>query len=656
MFKRLADWLDNRTGYRDLVREALDEPIPGGARWRYVWGSTLVFTFSLQVLTGLMLWFAYSPSTRTAWESVYFIQNEMQFGWLIRGLHHFTAQAMVVLLVVHLLQVVIDSAYKAPREVNFWLGLVLMQIVLGLGLTGYLLPWDQKGYYATQVSTEIMGSTPVVGPQIQQLVQGGPEYGHHTLTRFFALHAGVLPALLVAFLGLHIYVFRRHAITVKDPQRAPTTTFWPDQVLKDGIACLAVLAAVGFFAVWRGAELTAPANPGEPYEAARPEWYYLFLFRFLKFEWVSHMGEVTGLGEAFGAVLIPGALMAILAAMPLVAHIKGGHKFNVAFLVLVLFGAAGLTGLAIHEDWYANSPDGIAFRAAVEHARIDGERAIELAQAPPGIPPEGAITLLQKDPLTQGPHIFRTYCADCHQPASMAGQFSIKPEGPELADLLGRTNVRFGSREWIKSILTNYSGHFEALANVRALEDSTHLVKLRAEAAATILDTGEMARWSKENSALLLDPQNAADYEALVEFLYAQSERRDAPAADDPRVVRGREVFDTGKLAAGEIEACSGCHDLHVRGEEKMAFEGGSMPLTNYGGQQWLRSFIDDPAAYYGEHNIMPGFATQLTKVEKELLVRWLTGDYYQPEHVAASLPAADLKEKQKATEETEKR
>lgn len=642
MLKRLADWFDDRTGYRDLVREALDEPIPGGARWRYVWGSTLVFAFSLQVLTGFMLWFAYSPSTRTAWESVYFIQHEMHFGWLIRGLHHFTAQAMVVLLVCHLVQVVIDGAYKAPREVNFWLGLVLMQIVLGLGLTGYLLPWDQKGYYATQVATEIMGSTPLVGPQVQQLMQGGPEYGHHTLTRFFALHAGVLPALLVAFLGLHIYVFRRHAITVKYPLKAPETTFWPDQVLKDGVACLAVLAAVGFFAVWRGAELTAPANPGEQYEAARPEWYYLFLFRFLKFEWVAHVGKVTGLGEAFGAVLIPGALMTILAAMPLVAHIKGGHRFNVVFLVLMIFGAAGLTGLALHEDWLADTEEGRAFRAAVEHARIDGERAIELAQAPPGIPPEGAITLLQKDPLTRGPHIFRTYCADCHQPASMAGQFTMKPEGPELADLRGRTNVRFGTREWIKSILTNYSEHFAALANVRALEGDTPLVHARAAAAAQILDAGEMARWSKENSALLLDPQNAADYEALVEFLYAQSGRPDAIPLTSDQFAHGRRVFATGKLANGEIEACSGCHDLHVRGEEQMAFEGGYMPLTNYGGQQWLRAFISDPAAYYGENNIMPGFATQLTDQESDLLVRWLTGDYYQAAPASASSRTAD--------------
>ena len=221
MRQRLLDWFDHRTGYRDLMKEALDEPIPGGSRWRYVWGSTLVFTFFVQVVTGFVLWACYSPSTRTAWESVYYIQNEMTLGWLVRGIHHFAAQAMVILLVFHLVQVVIDGAYRAPREVNFWLGLILMQIVLGLGLTGYLLPWDQKGYYATQVATEIMGSTPVVGPSIQQVMQGGSEYGHHTLTRFFALHAGLLPALLVGFLFLHIYVFRRHAIHVKQPDRGP---------------------------------------------------------------------------------------------------------------------------------------------------------------------------------------------------------------------------------------------------------------------------------------------------------------------------------------------------------------------------------------------------------------------------------------------------
>src|SRR6266850_7716693 len=166
----LLNWLDDRTGYKALLHEALYEHVPGGARWRYVWGSTLVFSFSVQLVTGLFLWMAYSPSSQTAWESVYYIQHEMLLGWILRGIHHFTAQAMVVLLVLHLLQVVVDGAYRAPREVNFWLGLILMQIVLGLALTGYLLPWDQKGYWATRVATNIMLTVPIIGPSLQRIV------------------------------------------------------------------------------------------------------------------------------------------------------------------------------------------------------------------------------------------------------------------------------------------------------------------------------------------------------------------------------------------------------------------------------------------------------------------------------------------------------
>ena len=138
--KSALDWLDHRTGYKRLVHETLYENVPGGARWRYVWGSTLAFCFVIQVITGCFLWLAYSPSSQTAWESVYFIQHEMWGGWFLRGLHHYTAHAMTVLLVLHLMQVIIDGAYKAPREFNFWSGIILLMLVLALSLTGYLLP------------------------------------------------------------------------------------------------------------------------------------------------------------------------------------------------------------------------------------------------------------------------------------------------------------------------------------------------------------------------------------------------------------------------------------------------------------------------------------------------------------------------------------
>ncbi len=275
----VLDWLDQRTGLRQITRAALFENIPGGARWRYVWGSTVVFALGVQFLTGVFLWMGYSPSAQTAWESVFYLQEQTTGGWLLRGLHHYTAQVLPVLLVLHLLQVVVDGAYKAPREVNFWFGVVLAHLVLALSLTGYLLPWDQTGFWATRVSTNITGVVPVLGPAIQKLLVGGPDYGHLTLTRFFALHAGVLPATLVVLTVGHIYLFRRHGITAKEPRRRPDAAFWPDQVLRDAVACLAVLGAVLFLIVRHrlfsghgplGAELGAPANPAEPFDAARP--------------------------------------------------------------------------------------------------------------------------------------------------------------------------------------------------------------------------------------------------------------------------------------------------------------------------------------------------------------------------------------------------
>ncbi len=630
MINSLLAWFDDRTGYRKIMHEALFESIPGGARWRYVWGSTLVFTFVLQMITGVLLWTAYSPSTKTAWESVYYIQNEMTLGWLVRGIHHFAAQAMIILMVIHVVQVVIDGAYKAPRELNFWLGLVLMQIVMGLGLTGYLLPWDQKGYYATQVATEIMGSTPVVGPSIQKIAQGGSEYGHHTLTRFFAMHAGVLPALLVGFLVLHIAVFRRHGITPAEPRKKPDGMFWPDQILMDGVACLTILAALmGLSLYYHGAELSAPANPAEAYNAARPEWYYMFLFRFLKFEWVSQLGEMTHLGEAFGAIVIPGILMTILAAMPIIGRKRAGHVFNVAFLFIVMLGAGSLTGYALYEDWFQDDADSRDFRAAVDQAHLDGARTVELAQSPTGIPADGAISLLRNDPLTQGSQMFKTYCLDCHQSAGMIS--ASKSQGPQLVDLLHRENVNFGSRDWIKSVLLDFEGHFASLKNIT---EANGMSPERAASAAAIL-SGSMKDWSATNAPLLKDPANAADFAALVEFLYAQGDRADALPDDDAKVQRGSEIFANGKLTQGEFDsACLSCHSMKsLEAPEASA----NFPiLTGYAGKEWLKQFISDPQAHYAGgdsgNNVMPGFKDQLTAKELDLLVRFLTGDYYQSE------------------------
>jgi ubiquinol-cytochrome c reductase cytochrome b subunit len=606
MLRKLSDWFDHRTGYRDLVRGALYENIPGGARWRYVWGSTLVFTFAVQMITGIFLWMAYSPSSTTAWESVYYIQNKMWGGWLLRGIHHYTAHAMVVLIALHMLQVIIDGAYRAPREVNFWVGLILLQIVLALSLTGYLLPWDQKGYWATQVATNIAGSIPGVGTGIQKLVVGGDQYGHHTLTRFFALHAGLFPALMIAFTAFHLYVFRRHGIHSKEPKKAPDQPFWVDQVLKDAVACLAVLMVVlilclkpalkhGFSdAGLLGAELGAPAEPSESYGAARPDWQFLFLFQFLKLPWFQ------GENEFLGAVVIPGLVMLVLFLMPFIGRWRLGHRFNVALIIALFVGAGVLTAAALIED--ARKP---AYKSAVAQAARDADRARILASE--GIPPAGAISLMRSDPATQGPRIFAQHCASCHRHGGEDG-LGNKPDlakQPQSApDLKG-----FGSREWIANLLDPKQ------------IDQPHYF------GGTKFKKSDMVEFVKDEIGKA-DADGKKEIEKIVMALSAEAQLRkqiEEDRRDAPRIAEGRKL-----IAESDDFECTQCHKWHDAGKTK------APDLTGYGSRQWMIEFVSNPShkRFYGDKNDrMPLFGEKqlLTERQIEMVVDWLRGEWYEP-------------------------
>lgn len=663
---KLADFFDDRTGYRAVVHEALYERVPGGARWRYVWGSSLVFAFITQMVTGLVLWSSYSASAQTAWESVYFIQHEMAGGWLVRGIHHVMAQAMVVLLALHLMQVVIDGAYRAPREVNFWLGLILMQLVLGMALTGYLLPWDQKGYWATRVATNLAGLVPLIGPSLQQLVVGGPDYGHHTLTRFFALHAGFLPGTLIAFLVVHLTLFRKHGLCAKQPITKPDCMFWPDQVLKDVVAMLAVLAvvlgvillpAVRAMVEGRpidpgelGAELGAPADPSQPYAAARPEWYFLFLFQFLKvFEgWGAD-------GEFLGAIVVPGAVLGLMFLMPLIGRWKLGHRFNVLFTLAILVGAGLLTAMALREDYAAvwadrgayahveqlieetgNDPEKIAaalgnddtritefraeareleairrseaFFAAVEQAEADAHRAVELAGRPERIPPGGALELIRTDPLSQGPKLFAQHCSSCHA--------HVDPAAPEAAELLAASSAanlyRFGSADWARGLLDP-----EQVAGPAYFGNTAH-----AEDDMVSYVTDDMSdrdSWSEEQ------------IEAVAVALAAEA----AVVGDeslDPAIV------EQGRALMADEERCGSCH--HAGDNET---ENGYAPdLAGWAGREWLIGIITNPnhERFYPETNDrMPSFGVAeeggvpaLSETQIGLIADWLRGEWYRGE------------------------
>ena len=254
---------------------------------------------------------SYSPSSSTAWGSVFYISDQMTLGWFIRGIHHFGSQAMVVLLALHLLQVLWAGAYRRPREVNWWFGMALMFLTLGFSLTGYLLPWDQKGYWATKVATNIMGGAPVLGPYLQKIVVGGPDYGNQTLTRFYGLHVGVLPTLFVLCLAAHVALFRRHGLTPpRHADRRATGKFWPEQLFMDTVASVAVFGVLLFLVLSETAPTsTRPPTPSSSDYPARPEWYFLSLFQMLKL--------FPGKHEVIGTIVIPTAIMVVMLLIPL---------------------------------------------------------------------------------------------------------------------------------------------------------------------------------------------------------------------------------------------------------------------------------------------------------------------------------------------------
>jgi quinol-cytochrome oxidoreductase complex cytochrome b subunit len=217
----LKDWFRERTGFDRVWEVLFARRVPeakGPVSWLYTLGSASLFVFAVQAVTGTLLAMNYVPSPDHAYDSVNFINNEVLCGSFLRGLHHWGASVMLILVVLHLLRVYFMGAYKYPREGTWIAGVGLLLVVVLFGFTGYLLPWDQKAYWATTVGTNIAGQTPLVGPLVAKVLKGGPEMGATTLSRFYALHVLVLPAVLLILLGVHLFLVVWHGIS-EPPER-----------------------------------------------------------------------------------------------------------------------------------------------------------------------------------------------------------------------------------------------------------------------------------------------------------------------------------------------------------------------------------------------------------------------------------------------------
>ncbi len=310
LMRRVLSWLDHRTGLETAIRDFLYEDIPGSSGWHQVFGSVAMFLFMVQAFTGVLLAFNYAPTPGDAYNSLKYIVTEVTGGSLIHGLHHWGASMLIVVVVLHMTQVFVFGAYKKPREATWMVGVCLLLITLAFGLTGYLLPWDNRAYWGTVVSTQIAAQAPLLGPYLSRLLGSTGSVGVVTFARFYALHVLILPPLTTFLIIFHVFLVRKHGVTPTPGDIAPPKKFFPEQVLKDVVAVFTAFVVLYSMALFVSVPLERLADPTDLTYIPRPDWYFLFLFQTLKF--------FKGALEPVGTVVLPNLAILALFLTPFV--------------------------------------------------------------------------------------------------------------------------------------------------------------------------------------------------------------------------------------------------------------------------------------------------------------------------------------------------
>jgi quinol-cytochrome oxidoreductase complex cytochrome b subunit len=340
-----ASWLERRTKLGPVVQASLHVRIPMSAR-TYYFGGIALFLFGIQVVTGTLLSLYYKATPEAAYESVQFITSDVTFGWLIRSIHHWTANLMILFVALHLVRVFVQAAYKYPRELTWVLGCLLLMVTLGFGFTGYLLPWDQRAYWATVVGTEIAGGVPMIGEALLLLLRGGTDVSGDTMSRFFGIHVLVLPLLLGAILAGHLVLV--HQLGLANPKRPeprearpepdhePLRPFFPHYLIDELIAWYVILAVLVVLASLFPAGLEGQANPLQTPAHTKPEWYYLGVYELLKLVPDKLLG-----------ILIPIVGVGLLVVWPFLDRspevLVRRRKLVVGAATLVILGLVALT-------------------------------------------------------------------------------------------------------------------------------------------------------------------------------------------------------------------------------------------------------------------------------------------------------------------------
>lgn len=416
-------WIEQRTGLVSQTTEFLTEDVPGGASYWYAFGSATIFAMILQIVTGIFLTFYYAPSTTSAWESTNYIYHNVPFGSFVISLHFWGATAMIALLFMHMLQVLLWGAYKAPRELSWVVGVLLLVITLVLGLTGYLLPWDMNAYFASQVAINIAASVPIVGNATQQFLSGGPGMGTLTINRFFGLHVWLMPAALVLLVAAHLSIFRHNGAAGPpvdyELKKLPQGRFWPNQMFMDAMASLAVFAIMVLLAIFSPAPLDQKADPTQKF-IAYPAWYFLALYGLLRIAG-SFPPQITPIANLLATVIIPGGLVTLLILLPFIDR-NPSRQLNrrpwilgvTAVSLVLAIGLSLYSQLAIQKEQAEAGEGGVAAAATAPAATTGGGA------------PGGGSTRVADAGAAHGGAVYAANCTGCHQ-ANGQGQAGVFP-------------------------------------------------------------------------------------------------------------------------------------------------------------------------------------------------------------------------------------